>query len=631
MNSRRQFLLRATHLRYRSWLALVLVAIAGVSWVGGTWAGYRMLEQTSLEESFRYSQLLSNVLDRYRPIPELMAKHPYMRRALENPQDEQALQNANEEMKHMASIVDSSDVYLMNRDGLTIAASNYELETSFVGGNFSFRPYFYQAIDNRDYALYFALGTTSLERGLYFAFPVLSNSQNAEPVGVLAVKILVSDLEAAWQRPNSSFDAEMMLEDADGISFLASRRDWLYHSLQPLSDEARQRVVASRRYNRQPINALNVEREDQPPGLSSQSRQVVINDGGVSREYLSVLTPLPYLDWRLRVLVPTQPVLYTQLLFLGAGLLLGVGLILAWLYLHERTRREAELAERGEQLERSVAERTADLEASNQKLLGVIREKERAQEELKEAQQELIQAAKLAALGQMSAGLNHEMNQPLTAISAYASNSQRFLARGEQAMVQENLEEIARLCQRMSDLTRQFKIFARKSEGNPTAVDLCQPIEAALKIVQPQVHEQKAHIDWQPPDGPVWVHGDLIRIEQVLVNLFSNALQAVEQTPEPTITVVLESDTSTCICRVIDNGPGLPANTEQVFEPFFTTKSIKQGLGLGLSISRQIVDALGGRLTGRNREDANGAEFLLVLNRRTTHSPNRRDSEESAP
>lgn len=631
MNSRRQFLLRATHLRYRSWLALILIAIAGLFWAGGTWAGYRMLEQTSLEESFRYSQLLSNVLDRYRPIPELMAEHPYMREALENPGDEQALLDANEEMKHMASIVDSSDVYLMNADGLTIAASNYELETSFVGGNFSFRPYFFQAMESRDYALYFALGTTSLERGLYFAHPVLAEDPTHQPIGVLAVKILVSDLESAWQRPDNSFKAEMMLEDADGISFLASRPDWLYRSLQPLDEQARERVIASRRYNRQPIDTLDVTREGRPFGLSAQSQHVVINSNNGPREYLSVLTPLPYLDWNLRVLMPTRPVLYTQLLFLGAGLLLSVGLILAWLYLHERTRREAELAERGEQLEQRVTERTADLEASNRTLLGVIREKERTQDELKEAQQELIQAAKLATLGQMSAGLNHEMNQPLTAISAYARNSQRFLANGEHAMVQENLQEIARLCQRMSDLTRQFKIFARKSEGNPTAVDLRQPIEAALKIVQPQVHEQAVTIDWQPPSKAAWVHGDLIRIEQVLVNLFSNALQAVEATEHPTIRVELQAEGSAWVCRVIDNGPGLPANTEQVFEPFFTTKSIKQGLGLGLSISRQIVDALGGRLTGRNRPHAAGAEFALVLNQRTGSPGLREHDQERTP
>lgn len=270
------------------------------------------------------------------------------------------------------------------------------------------------------------------------------------------------------------------------------------------------------------------------------------------------------------------------------------------------------------QLEHRVAERTADLEASNQQLKAEIHERERAEKELKETQQELIQAAKLAVLGQMSAGLNHEMNQPLTAIQAYARNSQRFLERGDAETVQSNLGEIVGLCDKMAELTRQFKVFARKSEGPPSTVDLRLPIDAALKIIQAQDHSDSVQIDWQRPDFPAFVHGDLIRIEQVLVNLVANALHAVESSESPTVTVQLVTKPMHWVCRVLDNGPGLPANTEQLFEPFFTTKSLKQGLGLGLSISRQIVDALGGQLTGRNRTDARGAEFIVELNRRET-------------
>lgn len=605
---------------YRLWLILGLLATAGVAWLAGTWAGYRALERQSFEESFRYSQLLGNELDRYRPIPELMAEHPRMTEALESPGDDALLLRANEEMKRMATIVDSSDVYLMDASGLTIAASNYELETSFVGGNFSFRPYFYEAMEAGESAVYFALGTTSLERGLYFSHPVQPSNGGGDPLGVIVVKILVTDLESQWQRPLDYYGAEMVVQDSDGISFLSSRPEWLYRSFQPLTEDVLNSVIDSQRYARQPIEAMDITREGRPLGVSDQSQRVMINEDGVEHNYLSVLTPLPELDWDLRVLVSTQPVLTSQIQFLVAGTLMFMGLTLAWLYLRERYRREAELAERGEQLEHRVAERTADLESSNRQLLGVIRERERAQEELKEAQRELIQAAKLAVLGQMSAGLNHEMNQPLTAIRAYTSNSQRFLARGEHDMVEANLQEIDQLCQRMSDLTRQFKVFARKSEGNPSSVDLRQPIEAALKIVQAQTHDSHIEIVWQPPADPVWVHGDLIRIEQVLVNLINNAMQAVEQTHRARIDIQLEQGDEEWICRVMDNGPGLPADTAQLFEPFYTTKSIKQGLGLGLSISRQIVDALGGRLTGRNRADRSGAEFILVLRQRSTQT-----------
>jgi two-component system C4-dicarboxylate transport sensor histidine kinase DctB len=147
-------------------------------------------------------------------------------------------------------------------------------------------------------------------------------------------------------------------------------------------------------------------------------------------------------------------------------------------------------------------------------------------------------------------------------------------------------------------------------------VDLRLAVDAALKIIVAQKTSDGIELRWNRPDHPTWCHGDLIRIEQVMVNLLANAVQAVEGREQPEIVIDIEGDNSYWQCVVRDNGSGLPANTEQIFEPFFTTKSVKQGLGLGLSISRQIVDALGGRLTGYNREDTHGAEFILRVNKR---------------
>ena len=603
---------------YRIWVILLFLLTCAISWGVGSMAGYRSVERESLKEAFRYSQLVANELNRYRPIPELMAEHPLLLDALQNPKDADLIRKANEEMKRMATIVESSDVYLMDRTGLTIAANNYELETSFIGRNFNFRPYFYEALNSGDSALYFALGTTTDLRGLYFSHPILTDSQPRSVVGVIVIKIQVSDLETQWQRPASFTESEMVVLDADGISFLASRPGWLFRAFEPIADDRMVGIREEQRYPRQPLEPINITTDVRPWGVSDQSRRVVIEEDDVSQEYLRVESSLPELNWRLQVLIGTRPVLWTQVQFLIAGTVLFLGGFLTWLYLRERYRREAELSERGEQLERRVAERTADLESSNRQLKAEITERERAQTELKETQQELIQAAKLAVLGQMSAGLNHEMNQPLTAIQAYARNSRRFLERGDSATVDANLNEIGNLCNKMAELTRQFKVFARKSEGPPSQVDLRQPVEAALKIISAQDSSEGVNIDWNPPEAPALAHGDLIRIEQVLVNLIANAIQAVENTPDPRVSIDIIEHDGQWQCRVRDNGPGLPANSEQVFEPFFTTKSLKQGLGLGLSISRQIVDALGGRLTGQNRADASGAEFILTLNKRET-------------
>ncbi|MDX1817848.1 MAG: ATP-binding protein [Marinobacter sp.] len=585
----------------------------GLSWLLGDWFGYRQVEQESLEQSFRYRQLVANELNRYLPIPELMAQHPLMVRALQHPDQPELILEANQKMQRMAGIVGSSDVYLMDDTGLTVAASNFSRRDSFVGRRFAYRPYFSDAIKSGDSAIYFALGSTSGVRGLYFSHPL--RGDDGVMLGVLAMKVQVDDLESQWHRPVNRDGAQMVVLDSAGISFLASRQDWLYRDFSGRREE-QQALEIRQRYPGRQLRAMKIHDLGRPWGVSEKSRKLSIQTGEGTEEYLSVTTPLPRLDWSLRVMVSTARVLWTRIAFVIGGVALYLAILLAWLYVRERYRREAELAQRGEQLEQSVAERTADLERSNRQLREEVSERERAQQELRETQQELIQAAKLAVLGQMSAGLNHEMNQPLTAIQTYARNSRRFLQKGAPDMVDANLAEIITLCDKMAELTRQFKVFARKSEGPPTSVDVRLAVDAALKIVSAQRGEGTPRIRWHRPESPIMCHGDLIRIEQVMVNLLANAVQAVDGVDGPLVSVDIEEDDGNWRCVVRDNGTGLPANSEQVFEPFFTTKSVKQGLGLGLSISRQIVDALGGTLTGSNRQDGPGAEFVVTLPKR---------------
>ncbi len=598
---------------YRIGAVLIFCLTLLVSWMVGGWVGYRQVEQESLEESFRYRQLVANELNRYLPIPELMAEHPLLAEALSSPDASRIILQANAEMQRMATIVGSSDVYLLDTTGLTIAASNYLQKDSFVGQSYHFRPYFSDAMETGESAIYFALGSMSGIRGLYFSHPVRNDRGNI--LGVIAVKVLVQELESQWHRPATLREAEMVVLDPAGISFLASKSKWLYRDFNG-PESAAPGEASRRRYPDRELRPIDFEVLDKPPGLSGQSGKIRVMEEGEAREYLSIRTPLPRLDWTLQVMVSTRPVLWTRIGFVVAGMAVFFGGLLTWLYVRERYRREAELALRGEQLERSVTERTVDLERSNQQLLEEVCERERTQNELRETQQELIQAAKLAVLGQMSAGLNHEMNQPLTAIQTYARNSRRFLEKGASEMVDANLIEIVSLCDKMAELTRQFKVFARKSEGPPTVVDLRQSVDASLKIIAAQDNSSGIDIRWNRPEHPVMCHGDLIRIEQVMVNLLANAVQAVDGTEQQKITIDIDGDNVNWRCTVRDNGSGLPGNSEQIFEPFFTTKSVKQGLGLGLSISRQIVDALGGSLTGRNRSDGPGAEFVLTLKKR---------------
>ena len=593
-------------------VALLVITLLS-SWMLGGWYGYRQLESEALQEAFRYRQLVANELNRYLPVPALIAEHPLLADALKQPDDSITVLRANEQMQRMATIVGGSDIYLMDLSGLTIAANNFGQPDTFVGNNYAFRPYFSEAVRTGQAVAYFALGSRSLERGLYFTHSV--RDQRGNMLGVVAIKVLVHELESQWHRPESPQQAEMVVLDGDGISFLSSRSQWLYRDFGTGNDGERADRV-HQRYPERALPPIDFSVIGQPWGLAEHSLRVRLGESGKAENYLAVQADLPRLDWSLMVLTATRPVLWARAGFVAGGLALFLAGFLTWLYLRERYRRERELALRGEQLERRVAQRTADLKRSNDQLLGEIQERERAQTELRETQHELIQAAKLAVLGQMSAGLNHEINQPLTAIQGYARNSRMFLKRGSTDMVDANLGEIVSLCDKMAELIRQFKVFARKSEGPPSVVDLRLAVDGALKIIRAQHSSSGIEIHWCRPEYPVMCHGDLIRIEQVMVNLIANAVQALEDRDQPWIDIKIVDDGEYWHCRVRDNGHGLPGNTEQVFEPFFTTRSVKQGLGLGLSISRQIVEALGGSLIGLNRDDGPGAEFVLKLKQR---------------
>ena len=262
-------------------------------------------------------------------------------------------------------------------------------------------------------------------------------------------------------------------------------------------------------------------------------------------------------------------------------------------------------------LEHRVEMRTAALTDANSKLTIEV-------EKHKNTQNELIQTAKLAVLGQMSAGINHELNQPLTAIRTYADNAKAFIDRGNVDTAVSNLAQISALIERMAKIIHPLKEFSRKTSGAPEKVCLGQVRDGAMSIMYGRLHKSAAEVKWPQDLDNCFVLGDTVRLEQVLVNLISNALQAMEQQAAPQVEVSQHCEGLYQILNVRDHGPGIPvAELGKVFEPFYTTKQAGQGLGLGLSISYRIVDSMGGRLSVANHP-AGGAIFTIRLPLATT-------------
>jgi two-component system C4-dicarboxylate transport sensor histidine kinase DctB len=550
--------------------------------------------------------------------------------ALGNPGDPALIAGANTLLEEVNGITGASDTYLMDREGLTIAASNWDSETPFVGRNFGFRPYFQQAMEGRT-GRYFALGSTSNRRGYYFAHPV---ARQGTILGAVVLKVSAALLEEAWAQGSNA----VMVTDRDGVVFLTSEPGWHFRALRPLSPNQVSEIRRSRRYSEaeiRPFPLLSAEALDGGAQLLTLARDD--EGGGRALKYLAVGREVPEFDWTVYVLAATGPAggrATSTVTTLGFALAL---IALAAAYLVQRrgeARRRLSLEREAQRsleaaygaLEQRVAERTKDLVEANLRLNREVEERERAEADLRRAQDELIQASKLAALGQLAAGISHEINQPLAAIRGYADNARTFLERGRETEVHANLEVIAEQTGRMAEIVRRLKAFARKSSGRREPMAVQPVIEDTLRLLTRRIGDSGVSVKRDLPEAPVEAFSDPVRLGQVLLNILGNALDAVEDLADPEIRIALQVPGPDGPLRlsVSDNGPGIAADDlPRIFDPFFTTKEVGRGLGLGLSISYGIVRDLGGTIRAASGASG-GAVFSLEL-------PTRDDSAAAAP
>jgi two-component system C4-dicarboxylate transport sensor histidine kinase DctB len=253
---------------------------------------------------------------------------------------------------------------------------------------------------------------------------------------------------------------------------------------------------------------------------------------------------------------------------------------------------------------------SAELRQLNARLQREIAEREKMQGALRTAEQSLAQSSKLAALGEMSAAVSHELNQPLAAMKTYLAGSRLLLQRNRPDEALSSFHRIDDLIERMGAITKQLKSYARKGQDELSPINMGDALTSALSMMEPQLKRRHVKIDRVLPKWPVMVMGDRVRIEQVMVNLIRNALDATKLVQEPEIELMLTAG-ETATLSVRDNGPGIE-DLDALFEPFYTTKQPGEGVGLGLAISSGIVNDLGGRLTARNAM-AGGAVFEMQL------------------
>lgn len=485
------------------------------------------------------------------------------------------------------------DTYLMNADGITIAASNWRKPVSFVGKDFSYRPYYQIAILGQA-GNFFAIGTSSNLRGFYVSTPVFDNHK---PVGVVVVKIRVDHLERLWRSENR----ELSLVDDSGVLFVSTNPDWRQHSLRKLTDEQIRHISATRRYP----DAANIEPLDYQLNAHLESGEEIIQlnnpTTGIPREYLSLSSKMEEANWTVLLTSRTNQV--SRIAFIGSAAIgfgfAGIGIIGYAIFNRlQYDRKRLESAEKYKnKLEMAIAKRTRDLQMSNAELI--------------ETQQKLIQSGRLAAIGRFSAGLSHEISQPLTAIHSYISNAQRLLDLHRYSEADTKLEHIASLADRITLIIQQLKIFVRGDELSTAPVSLRNAINEARIIMDEQANKLDATIAVNFPDGDLHVEGDEILLQQLFVNLLSNALDAASESGQAYIDINVHKKDKLAVIEVSDNGEGVSdSDLPNIFDPFYSTKDSGRGLGLGLTIAQEIANRFRGEMTAHNNSTG-GATFTV--------------------
>ncbi len=514
-------------------------------------------ERAAQNEAAILAAGLESELDKISLVPLVLARDPQVQSLLAGNRSE--LSGLNDRLEQLAGQTGAAAIYLMDRKGLTLAASNWQQPDSFIGSTYNFRSYFRDALQAGT-ASEFALGTVSRRPGLYITRCVDGSSG---PAGVVAIKVEFDQLEASWAKATSG----VYVTDPEGVILVTSKPDWRFATVRPAHPGERDAQQDLRRFG-----TAELRRFEPDTGDSGLLAAPLIDTGH----------PVAPFGWELHLLSDPTPSLAAatanaRLLWLVLLVLLGVTAALAVLAHRRRQARiTAELNERTLQL-----------------------------------RDQLQQANRLATLGQITAGVGHEIRQPVAAIRILAETGERLVERGTIDEASANFSRIAALTDRIGTITDELRRFSRRSNRVPREVALRQVIDGALLLLRERIAQQGIDLV-RPPEAALdaMVRGEHVALEQVLVNLLQNAFDAAGHQGRVTLEVVEANDFIRL--SVSDNGSGLTQEQRaSLFQPFATSKA--DGLGLGLVISQDIMRGLGGDLLADHADQ--GARFTMVIPR----------------
>ncbi|PHQ97260.1 MAG: C4-dicarboxylate ABC transporter [Marinosulfonomonas sp.] len=550
-------------------LAGVIAVAGGVGWYSFT-STLGQLEKRGRADLALATDRLSAEMRRYRELAVFLSDHPVLT-ALVNGRGD--ARTSGLILRQKADQTGTEDIRLLDAMGNLLATAGGNTDNS--GDGPAFRRAMNGALGSAHYV------NSAGQRLFTFGAPVFG--VDGPSVGAIMVSVDLSEIE--WNWPSDPF--AVFFTDERGVVFLTSRSELILARRGGAADAGQVREFP-------PFQSIRIGGHD-----------VWNINGGryLPEQAMHLIQPVPVIGMTGEILIDTAParrIAYLQ------GAVTGALMLALWAMLYVAAVRRQALADRLEteaaanaKLEKRVATRTAELSATNQTL--------------RRAQADLVQADKLKALGQMSAGISHELNQPLMAIRSFAENAQAYLARGAPDTAAENLSRISELARRMGRIIKNLRAFARQEHEEIGDVELVGVVDAVLELSERRLLDGGVVVEWERPIKPVIVRGGEVRLQQVVMNLVSNAADAMVDSDIRRLRISIAKSGGAARLQVTDTGPGID-EPGKIFDPFYTTKVVgkSEGMGLGLSISYGLVQSFGGVIRGRNI-DAGGAEFTVEL------------------
>ena len=557
------------------WVRFALLAIfmlaVGTVYITNQLLTARFTQSTLQRAQLRlalYSGNMVSELQRNSIVPRLLASDAELIGAL-NSND---YQRTSQRLLSFVDEIGAAAILLLDSDGLVVAAT----DRNRLGETQRNLPHFREAAR----ASQTVFTTHKHDTDVYdFAYSrkILSNNK---PLGVIVVEVDLRKFQSAW----AGISDAVIVAAAGGQILLATENSWV--------GLPEQEALALRSAPSAIDRAIQATQD-----WTVLSADAYMQGKAVMRQELRV----PFRGWNM-VLFTTYGGIRQRVNTVLALEIMGFSIFLA-LAFYQLSRQT---------LTRALffQQESVDLRQLNIRLQREISERKKVEKNLEVAEQTLAQSSKLAALGEMSAAVSHELNQPLAAMKTYLAGAKLLLQRKRLEEALSSFQRIDDLIGRMSAITRQLKSYARKGGEELVPVDVRMAVNGALEIMEPQLKSRQISLSKTMPSAPVMILGDQLRLEQVVVNLLRNALDAISAVPTPEIELLLLGG-ETASLTVRDNGEGI-SDLDDLFEPFFTTKKPGDGVGLGLAISSGIITDLGGRLVARNSETT-GAVFEVTL------------------